>query len=138
LVEVCLICEKNKSGTKLKEGFIINNIRKIKKIFGIAKGNKLVVCDSCMEEYKKRRQNFEKTILLWSILGGILALFIIIPSVLMYNIYEILRSIITAIILIGVLLILVGMVRYIPKLETIPIKKTILPKKKSKKSTKRR
>jgi uncharacterized membrane protein YidH (DUF202 family) len=56
----------------------------------------------------------------------------------MYNIYEILRSIITAIILIGVLLILVGMVRYIPKLETIPIKKTILPKKKSKKSTKRR
>ncbi len=136
MTEVCLICEKNKSGKKLEEGVIINSIRKIKRMFGIAKENKLVVCDMCMEEYQKRRKGFEKTILLWGALGAILGLLLIIPSILIGDLFGILRSIILAIILIVVLLALVGIVRYIPKLEG-ENKKTII-RKKSKTSSKRK
>lgn len=117
LGEVCLICEKNKKGSRLKEGFIIKTIRKIKNKLGISKGNTLVICDSCTNEYIKRRQGFEKTILIWSIIGGILSLLLIIPSILVGNIFDILRSILLSIVLVGVLLLLVGLIRYIPKLE---------------------
>ena len=114
---VCLICEKRKQGVPIKEGQVIKTIRKIKKIFGIAKGNTLVICDTCMPEYKKRRSSFEKTMLIWTIIGIVIGLALIIPSILIGDtILGILRSILVAIILIVVLLVLVGIVRYIPSI----------------------
>ncbi|MFA5381532.1 MAG: hypothetical protein WC356_00025 [Candidatus Micrarchaeia archaeon] len=137
---ICLICEKEKEGSKIKEGHVIKIIRKIKTFFGISRGNTLVICSSCLEEYTKRRNGFEKTMLIWTVIGIILALLLIVPSILVGgDIFYILRSIGLSILLIIVLLALVGIVRYIPKLEEdSPKKKTIIKKNLKNKKKKKR
>jgi len=134
---ICLICEKNREGTPIKEGHVIKLIKKIKQTFGIAKGSRLVICSSCMQEYTKRRTGFEKTIMIWMIIGLILALLLVVPPILLGdNILGILRSIGVSIVLIIVLLVLVGLVRYIPSLEKKTIKNTV-KKIKTRKSKKK-
>ena len=114
---VCLICEKRREGIPINEGPVIKTIRAVKRAFGIAKGTTLVICPECWEEYNERRAGFEKSILIWTIIGIIIALALIVPPILFgdWNVFNIFRNIVMSIILIAVLLALIGLVRYIPK-----------------------
>ena len=60
--EICLICGKERKGTPIKNDIVINSIRKIKKWMNIEKGNKIVICKECTEEYVKRRKAYEKSL----------------------------------------------------------------------------
>jgi len=59
LNSVCIICGKRKKGYEVEEDLVIRSIRKIKKIFGIEKRNKLVVCKECYPKYLQMRKKFE-------------------------------------------------------------------------------
>ena len=141
---VCLICEKQTEGIPIEEGPVIKAIRTIKGSLGIAKGNVLVICPGCWEEYRKRRTGFEKSMLIWSIIGVIFAALLIIPPILFgdWEIFNILRNIVLSIILIAVILALIGLVRYIPKtkmtLDEYRGKTARAPAKKTKRKTARR
>ena len=51
---VCIMCEQEKGGSAVHDDAIINAIRKVKKTFGVAKNNRLVVCAECMPKYKDK------------------------------------------------------------------------------------
>ena len=55
----CIICGKRKKGFEVEEDLFIKGIRKVKKIFGIEKKNKLVVCKECYPKYLQMRKKFE-------------------------------------------------------------------------------
>jgi hypothetical protein len=61
MANICFICEKEvEKGYKVKDSFVLETIRKIKQKFKILKNNQLYVCENCLENYKKRRANFER------------------------------------------------------------------------------
>lgn len=127
---VCVICQKERSGAQVKEDFVIKGIRKIKKIFKAATGNKLVVCEECGEIAKKKRQNFEKTLLTYLGLGGIILLIMIVFALLSGGpILSILQSIVVLmffVILLGAL----SLLNYFPSFEGYETAKKAIKEKK--------
>lgn len=84
-MKVCVSCEKDVAGRKavpIREDRIIRAIRAIKKTLNIAQMNELYVCADCMEEHKKKRKSFEKTMLFASILAALLALMVLLSPLL--------------------------------------------------------
>ena len=59
LNSVCIICGKRKKGFEVEEDIFIKGIREIKKILGIEKKNKLVVCKECYPKYLEMRKKYE-------------------------------------------------------------------------------
>ncbi|MGB9703593.1 MAG: hypothetical protein ACP5HJ_00505 [Candidatus Micrarchaeia archaeon] len=55
----CIMCGKRRKGYEVEEDLVIKSIRRIKKVFGIEKKNKLVVCKECYPRYLKERKKFE-------------------------------------------------------------------------------
>jgi hypothetical protein len=98
MATVCVICEKEKAGTPVYEDIIIRSIRRVKQgIKGIIRrvapsllpsapsilvpqNNKLVVCKGCAQEHAKRRANFEKWLIIYVGLGGLMAVVFLILS----------------------------------------------------------
>jgi hypothetical protein len=76
---VCIICGKKKKGFEVEEDLFIKGIRRIKKVLGIEKKNKLVVCEECYPRYLKMRKKFEDKqkhfTILWVIFFGIVIIF---------------------------------------------------------------
>ena len=112
--EVCIVCQKEKKGAAIVEDFVIKGLRKIKQSLKASTGYKLVVCEDCKEVAKKKRQNFERTLLTYMGLGGIVLLAIIITAVMSGgSILSIIQSIIVLIFLI-VLLAALSLLNYFP------------------------
>jgi len=74
---ICLICQKEATGLPIKEDFVIRGIRKIKTAFKVARGSKLIICNEHLEEAKRRREKFEKTLLTYGGLGGVIGIILI-------------------------------------------------------------
>lgn len=81
MAKVCIVCQKEtKTGYPVKDDFVIESIRKIKNYLRVAKNNELVVMEECLEEHKKKRERYEKNLILHIAIGGILfAVFAILP-----------------------------------------------------------
>ena len=80
---VCIMCKQEKAGTPVKNDFIIEIIRKLKKKIGAARNNRLVVCQECMEQYETKRKNYERLLTQNIVIGiGIVVLLIGLPLVL--------------------------------------------------------
>ncbi|MCX6772375.1 MAG: hypothetical protein NTV88_01230 [Candidatus Micrarchaeota archaeon] len=80
MAKYCVVCFKEKDGYKVYDDFVIRTIRGIKKRLGIAKNNSLVVCKDCLEEHRKKRKAYEKTLIIHIVLAGVvLVAFVLLP-----------------------------------------------------------
>ena len=104
---VCIVCHKNKMGYPIESDYMIDGIAYVKKLMKTYKGNKLVVCEDCFDEYKKKRERFVRNLLLYGGIGAILGLLLIFTNLS-------LQSIIFALFLELIMLILAHM-SYVPK-----------------------
>jgi len=73
----CIVCEADKGGFPITDDAVIASIRAVKKKLNMAKGNTLVVCNSCVEPYKKKRSDFEKALVQYGLLGAFLLLLLV-------------------------------------------------------------
>lgn len=74
--KICIICHKEVTGKalKVKDDFIINSIRSIKKLFRVAQNNQLFVCDKDIAVHREKRKKFEKELLVISAIVVIIIL----------------------------------------------------------------
>jgi hypothetical protein len=113
--KVCIICAEKKDGIEVEDTAVIKLIRKIKRKLSIAQNNQLVVCYDHLEDYKKKRQDFEKKLILNGLLGAFFfAIAFILP--LLSGRFDISSFIVAALLM--AFLLLLSMLVYIP-----PIKK---------------
>jgi len=78
--QVCIICSKEATGIAVADTQVIRAIRAIKRKFNMAANNRLLVCHGCMEEYKKRRNSFERKVMLYGAIGiGLIILSVAMP-----------------------------------------------------------
>ena len=79
--DVCIVDGKEiKRGYKVKDDFVIRAIRKLKKRFGMLRNNRLYVCEEHLEEYKKKRRNYERmAMIVLGLIGLLFAGAIILP-----------------------------------------------------------
>ncbi|MBI5046787.1 hypothetical protein HZC07_03580 [Candidatus Micrarchaeota archaeon] len=115
-MKVCILCEKEVHGSahKIKEDRIIATVRKIKKMFKIAKMNELYVCQEDFEKHRKRREEFETSVLFSTVLGGLLGIILVVLLILSGNLD--LWAFLSAI-LVGAFVIMLPVFRYVPAIE---------------------
>ena len=147
-MKVCVSCEEDVSGkdaVAIKEDRVIRIIRKAKKALRIAQMNELYVCSDCMEEHKKKRKSFEKTMLFASLLSALLALLVIVSPLLSGRLD--IWGLFSGLILAAFVLTLPIYFKYTPAVEvsavaTVPapglLVKAVKPEKKKKKSLKKK
>jgi len=80
MASVCIICKENKKGAPVIDDIVISTIRSVKQKLGVASNNTLVVCKDCMEQHLEKRRGFEKTLLHYGVLAGVMALVLILLS----------------------------------------------------------
>lgn len=116
---VCIICEKEKAGVPVKEDRVIQFIRGVKNRLGIAKGYRLVVCNSCWAEYEKKRKSYERSMLTWLVLGAALLVVMLILFLLTgrINLFNMIMTVFMIAVLFLIMAALVFISRYIPKTE---------------------
>lgn len=107
---VCVMCEKRGvRGKVVKDDYVINAIRAVKRLFKMEAGNTLVVCNDCYPAYTKKRGEFEKSLLIYGAVGIAIMLLLLIMS---FS----LGSLISGLLMLVFLLILAH-IKYTPKVE---------------------
>ncbi len=83
MARVCIICQKETTGGyPVEDDAVIATIRKIKQKLGVAKNNELVVMEECLPEHKKKRERYEKNLVMHVVIAGIvLVVFIVLPII---------------------------------------------------------
>jgi uncharacterized membrane protein len=117
-MKICIECEKDVSGkkaVKIREDRIIQAIRKVKEITRTAQGNELYVCEEHVEQHKTRRKKFERSILIFGILAGVVVV-LLVGMLLMSEKFDIILFIYS--VLIGVFILAIAVIfRYCPGME---------------------
>lgn len=73
MARVCIVCQKEVSaGYPVEDDAVIRAIRKAKQSLKMAKNNELVVEESCLEAHKKKREKFEKDLVMHVVVGAII------------------------------------------------------------------
>ncbi|MFH1785556.1 MAG: hypothetical protein ABH842_03940 [Candidatus Micrarchaeota archaeon] len=83
--KVCVICQTNVDGKEalpIKEDRIITTIRAVKRKFGVAQMNELYVCAKDLQNHSERRKSFEKSMMIATVLAGLILVVIILSIVL--------------------------------------------------------
>ena len=143
-MKVCISCHSDvegKKATRIREDRIIRVIRTIKRTFGIAQMNELYECEDDMQEHRKRRQSFEKSMLFASVLAGIVVVMVLAALLLSgrFDPWPIVSAFI-----IGTFVLVLPLFKYAPALEGVPaerISKAVeakAEKPKARKKTKKR
>ncbi|MGB9719596.1 MAG: hypothetical protein ACPL06_03315 [Candidatus Anstonellales archaeon] len=118
MAKVCIICGneiKGEGAYRVKEDIVIEWLRRIKKKFGIAKNNELFVCKDDYDKYKDKRKQFERNFMFASALAAaILLLLIIVP--IFFGSLPSLSGIFFGLV-VGVFLILMALLSYLPAVE---------------------
>ena len=117
-MKVCIYTQKSVEGepaVPVKEDNILRAIRSIKKFLRIAKMNELYVTKPYLEEHKKRRKSFERSVLFSSIIAGFVILLSIIFPIINKGMLD-LSLIFLAFILAGFILAL-PLFKYTPAIE---------------------
>ncbi|HIH18349.1 TPA: hypothetical protein HA225_00040 [Candidatus Micrarchaeota archaeon] len=81
MAKVCIVCEKETVGRRVEDDMVIRTIRRIKQSVGAAKNNELVVCESCLEAHKKKREKFEKNLVMHVVVAAIVLIIFFFVSV---------------------------------------------------------
>jgi hypothetical protein len=118
MVKVCIICQKelsNQEAYPIENSMVLDIIKNLKRKLKILKNNELFVCENCLEEYKKRRKNFENQLKFNAILSGVI-LFALLFLPLFFGSSLILTNFLILIIILGIL-ILLSFSFYIPKIK---------------------
>ena len=119
VLKVCIICNKDVTGkraVRVKDDFVIRTIRRVKQILGVAKNNELYVCEDDFEEYKKRRSSFEKSIMIFGAMAGLL-IFGVVLLMIITGRFSI--SSIVSLLVLGILLLIFTLVfRFTPAVES--------------------
>jgi len=113
---VCIECGNERAGHPVKEDWVIEGIRRGKKMLGIAKNNALVVCPECADARKLRREKFEKRLVQNGAIGVVLFLFLVLVPIFFgggRGIIDIIKTIITAALL-ALLIIFFALLSYSP------------------------
>jgi hypothetical protein len=79
-MKICIYTQKSVEGQRairVHDDRVIRTIRTIKKAFGIAQMNELYVSVSHLEEHKKRRSSFEKSLLFASVFAGLIVVVVL-------------------------------------------------------------
>jgi hypothetical protein len=74
-MRICIYTQKSVEGQlaiPVRDDRVIKTIRAVKKFFGIAQMNELYVSVPHLEEHKKRRRSFEKSLLFASVFAGLI------------------------------------------------------------------
>ena len=81
MAKVCIICGKEVTkGHAVADDMVICSIRRAKQAFNIAKNNELMVCESDLAVYKKKRQGYERNLAIYMVVAGIvLVLLVLLP-----------------------------------------------------------
>ena len=81
MAKVCKICEKETAhGKRVEDDAVIQAIRKVKQALRIAKNNELMVCEGCLEVYSKKREKYERNLVMHVIIAALVLLaFIMLP-----------------------------------------------------------
>lgn len=131
MVGKCIVCEADNEGFPVIEDSIIRAIRAVKQKLGVAKGNKLVVCNACVEQYKKKRADFEQALVRYGLIGAfLLVLLVIVPPLLggTFNLASIAMGI-----LLALLIFAFSIFRYYPAADLSgyrqPVQESAQPKK---------
>jgi hypothetical protein len=120
MAQACIICHEFKPGLLVEDTLVVRSIRWLKQnfapiqlIWGKPSGNTLVVCTSCLAVYQKRRKSYERKMLFYAAFAFILVLFIALSSIFAgsFNLASILAAI-----MLGALLMLLGLLDYVPPL----------------------
>ncbi|MFP3950180.1 MAG: hypothetical protein ACLFUZ_03775 [Candidatus Micrarchaeia archaeon] len=118
MARVCIISREEVpkgEGTPIKEDAIIRTIRKIKGKLGILQNNELVVSDEHLEEYRKKREKFEKMAVIHTAVAAILVVILTLGPLLLGAPIN-LVSIFFALVL-GIMIVALSLLSYIPGLE---------------------
>ncbi len=134
-MKMCVDCQKEVAGkkaVKVREDKTIRVLRKIKRLFRVAKGNELYVCEDCMKEHLEKRKSFEKTMLIFSVIAALIIVLLLVTIIFSgrFEIWTVLSAI-----FIGIFLFLFSMIfKYVPGVESvIPVPVTKKPEAKRKK-----
>jgi|YelNatPaOPRAMG01_1025707.scaffolds.fasta_scaffold00721_43 uncharacterized membrane protein (DUF485 family) len=118
MAKVCIICGKEiegKGAYRVKDDIVIDSLRKIKRKLGVAKNNELFVCHEDYEKYKEKRKQFERNFTFASALAAVILLLLIIVPIFFGSLPSI--SGIFFGIVVGVFLILMALISYLPAVE---------------------
>jgi len=118
MTKVCVVGkEELKTGYPIKEDIVIKTIRAIKKKLKIATGNELMVCEKHLEEAKKKRKDFEGSIIKLVALVSVIAVIAVILAVL-NGTFSLLPATFALLILLGFLMIVLSLFKYYPAVDT--------------------
>ncbi len=81
MAKVCIVCEKEKGGYPVEDDIVLRSIRRIKQSLRIAKNNELVVCEECLPEQQKKRQKFEKNLVMHVVIAAIVLIIFFFVSI---------------------------------------------------------
>lgn len=84
-MKICIYTQKSVEGqlaVPVRDDRVIRTIRSVKKFFGIAQMNELYVSVPHIEEHRKRRRAFEKSLLFASVFAGLIIVVVIFSLVL--------------------------------------------------------
>ena len=119
-MKICIYTQESIEGQKavrIKEDRIIRTIRTIKRAIGIARMNELYVSEPHLEEHRKRRKSFEKSMLFASVLAGLIVV-VVVFSLLFAGNFDF-WAIVSAFIL-GAFVLVLPLFKYSPALEPGP------------------
>jgi len=77
---VCIICQKEREGQRVRDDLFIRTVRSLKRRLGIATNNVLVVCRDCVPEHRQRRSAFERKLLQYGAFGAAIGLILLVLS----------------------------------------------------------
>jgi hypothetical protein len=115
MAKACIVCYKEvAAGHPVEDDAILRAMRKVKQHFKVAKNNELVVEESCMDGYRKKREKFEKDLVMHVVLAAVVLIVFIVMPIFSggFSIWVLLAGIMLAAILIGL-----SVLSYCPKVK---------------------
>ncbi|MDE1871084.1 MAG: hypothetical protein KGI06_02480 [Candidatus Micrarchaeota archaeon] len=77
----CIICGKERDGLEVRDDIIIKSLRWIKKnVTKSQKNYRLVVCKDCFLSYRKRRESYERKMMIYGAIGVIFLLALLVSA----------------------------------------------------------
>jgi hypothetical protein len=138
MTKVCIIHQKPSDGTPVKDDLILKTIRGLKQAFKVSTGNQLVVCNAHLEEARKKRAKFEKSLITSAGVGAIFGIIMLVLSIFSQrSLIDILSAIVLLVFLVVVMASL-SLYQYFPALEEGPKRKVAAAKAKSARAIKRK
>ena len=120
MAKVCIIHQKESDGIPVRDDLILKTIRGAKRMLKVSTGNQLVVCKAHVEEAKKRRAKFERSMMTLAGIGALFGVVMLAISILSQkSIFDVLRAIVLLVFLVLVMAML-SLYQYFPALEERP------------------